>query len=217
MFRRPLRACCPAGPQTSELYGKFTWKLDKFGECGKRELRSNVFEVGSFKWCAATVLLLHCCLAAAVNGAAWPLLLQLWMAVVLLPVPLLQVQSTCCCWHLHGCFHAVVSAGPASIFLPLLLPLLLRTRQLHGPGTLLLLLVLLPALFPMLRRSYMLLLSRPARPHASSNAAGTCWSTRTAAMWPTTSACSCVWRIMTSCCRGGATLRRCGPRHGCAG
>jgi len=48
----PAPACtCPAGPQTSELYGKFTWKLDKFGESGKRELRSNVFEVGTFKWC----------------------------------------------------------------------------------------------------------------------------------------------------------------------
>ena len=40
----------PAGPQTSELYGKFTWKLERFGDSGKRELRSNVFEVGSFKW-----------------------------------------------------------------------------------------------------------------------------------------------------------------------
>lgn len=45
-----MRCCRPAGPQTSSLYGKFTWKLDRFGDSGKRELRSNVFEVGSFKW-----------------------------------------------------------------------------------------------------------------------------------------------------------------------
>jgi hypothetical protein len=50
-----------AGPPTCELYGKFTWQLDKFGESGKRELRSNVFEVGSFKWCAAA---LRCALHA---------------------------------------------------------------------------------------------------------------------------------------------------------
>lgn len=49
----PLR---PAGPQTNELYGKFTWRLDRFGDGGKRELRSNVFEVGSFKWCASPVV-----------------------------------------------------------------------------------------------------------------------------------------------------------------
>jgi hypothetical protein len=43
----------PAGLQTCELYGKFTWRLEKFGESGKRELRSNVFEVGGYKWCAS--------------------------------------------------------------------------------------------------------------------------------------------------------------------
>ena len=47
-------ACC-AGVHTCELYGKFTWKLEKFGESGKRELRSNVFEVGGFKWCVPAV------------------------------------------------------------------------------------------------------------------------------------------------------------------
>ena len=57
--RAHARACVApiadvgAGPQTCELYGKFTWEVDKFGETGgKRELRSNVFEVGTFKWCA---------------------------------------------------------------------------------------------------------------------------------------------------------------------
>jgi len=38
------------GPKPSELYGKFTWKIDNFSEIGKRELRSTIFEVGSYKW-----------------------------------------------------------------------------------------------------------------------------------------------------------------------
>eukprot|EP00850_Spirogloea_muscicola_P015436 SM000118S25579 [mRNA] locus=s118:80233:87490:+ [translate_table: standard] len=38
------------GPKPSELYGKFTWKIEKFSEINKRELRSNVFEVGGYKW-----------------------------------------------------------------------------------------------------------------------------------------------------------------------
>lgn len=57
-----LRACClptppfnaRAGPQPSDLYGKFTWKIEKFSEISKRELRSTVFEVGSYKWCVCT-------------------------------------------------------------------------------------------------------------------------------------------------------------------
>lgn len=65
--RSTLRACfrlrrgdvfaCPclsphyiAGPSTHYLYGQFTWQLDKFSASGKRELRSDVFQVGSFKW-----------------------------------------------------------------------------------------------------------------------------------------------------------------------
>jgi hypothetical protein len=43
-----LRA--PAGPKPHELYGKFTWKIENFSEISKRELRSNVFDVGSYKW-----------------------------------------------------------------------------------------------------------------------------------------------------------------------
>ncbi|XP_033513008.1 TNF receptor-associated factor homolog 1b-like isoform X1 [Nicotiana tomentosiformis] len=39
-----------AGPKPSELYGKYTWKIDKFSQINKRELRSNAFEVGGFKW-----------------------------------------------------------------------------------------------------------------------------------------------------------------------
>ncbi|KZV57361.1 hypothetical protein F511_27372 [Dorcoceras hygrometricum] len=38
------------GPKPSELYGKYTWKIDKFSQITKRELRSNAFEVGSYKW-----------------------------------------------------------------------------------------------------------------------------------------------------------------------
>ena len=55
--QRPADADAPcrrrrAGPQPSELYGKFTWRIEKFSEVSKRELRSNTFEVGTYKWCA---------------------------------------------------------------------------------------------------------------------------------------------------------------------
>lgn len=40
-----------AGPKPHELYGKFTWKIENFSEISKRELRSNVFDVGNYKWC----------------------------------------------------------------------------------------------------------------------------------------------------------------------
>lgn len=39
-----------AGPKPSELYGKFTWKIENFSQINKRELRSNAFEVGGYKW-----------------------------------------------------------------------------------------------------------------------------------------------------------------------
>ncbi|KAG9143081.1 hypothetical protein Leryth_006331, partial [Lithospermum erythrorhizon] len=38
------------GPKPSELYGKYTWKIDKFSQINKRELRSNAFDVGGYKW-----------------------------------------------------------------------------------------------------------------------------------------------------------------------
>ncbi|XXG77664.1 hypothetical protein AAC387_Pa08g1773 [Persea americana] len=38
------------GAKPSELYGKFTWKIEQFPQITKRELRSNAFEVGSYKW-----------------------------------------------------------------------------------------------------------------------------------------------------------------------
>jgi hypothetical protein len=40
-------------PGARRRAGRFTWKIDTFSEISKRELRSNVFEVGSYKWCAA--------------------------------------------------------------------------------------------------------------------------------------------------------------------
>ncbi|XP_068649662.1 TNF receptor-associated factor homolog 1b-like isoform X2 [Aristolochia californica] len=38
------------GPKPSDLYGKFTWKIENFSQISKRELRSNAFEVGGYKW-----------------------------------------------------------------------------------------------------------------------------------------------------------------------
>ncbi|GAV71203.1 MATH domain-containing protein [Cephalotus follicularis] len=34
----------------SELYSKYTWKIDNFSQINKRELKSNTFEVGGYKW-----------------------------------------------------------------------------------------------------------------------------------------------------------------------
>lgn len=34
----------------SDLYGKFTWKISKFSQIKKREVRSSTFEVGGYKW-----------------------------------------------------------------------------------------------------------------------------------------------------------------------
>ncbi|KAL4643426.1 hypothetical protein ACB092_02G091400 [Castanea dentata] len=38
------------GPKPSELYGKYTWRVEKFSELKKRDLSSNQFEVGGHKW-----------------------------------------------------------------------------------------------------------------------------------------------------------------------
>ncbi|KAI5084590.1 hypothetical protein GOP47_0000759 [Adiantum capillus-veneris] len=38
------------GTRPSDLYGKFTWKIENFSQISKRELRSNMFEVGGYKW-----------------------------------------------------------------------------------------------------------------------------------------------------------------------
>ncbi|XP_078180840.1 uncharacterized protein LOC144574689 isoform X2 [Carex rostrata] len=38
------------GPKPSELYGRHTWKIEKFQTIKKRELRGDMFDVGGFKW-----------------------------------------------------------------------------------------------------------------------------------------------------------------------
>lgn len=40
----------PVGAKPSELYEKFTWKIEQFPQINKRELRSKAFEVGGYKW-----------------------------------------------------------------------------------------------------------------------------------------------------------------------
>ncbi|KAL6548326.1 hypothetical protein OROGR_008747 [Orobanche gracilis] len=37
------------GPKRAELFGKYTWKIEKFSQINKRELRSNAFEIGGCK------------------------------------------------------------------------------------------------------------------------------------------------------------------------
>ncbi|PIA45285.1 hypothetical protein AQUCO_01700669v1 [Aquilegia coerulea] len=39
-----------SGKKPSELFGKFTWRIENFSQVNKRELRSNAFEVGGYKW-----------------------------------------------------------------------------------------------------------------------------------------------------------------------
>lgn len=39
-----------AGPKPSELFGKHTWKIEKFSQINKRELRDTPFDVGGYKW-----------------------------------------------------------------------------------------------------------------------------------------------------------------------
>ncbi|KAF8111690.1 hypothetical protein N665_0073s0048 [Sinapis alba] len=38
------------GLKPSQLFGKHTWKIPKFSEINKRELRSSVFDAGGYKW-----------------------------------------------------------------------------------------------------------------------------------------------------------------------
>ncbi|OEL35590.1 MATH domain-containing protein [Dichanthelium oligosanthes] len=39
------------GPRPSELYGTFTWTIYNFSQIDDKELRSNSFDVGGYKWC----------------------------------------------------------------------------------------------------------------------------------------------------------------------
>jgi len=51
-----------AGPKPSDLYGKFTWKIERFSQISKRELRSNAFEVGAYKWYETYTCLVSACI-----------------------------------------------------------------------------------------------------------------------------------------------------------
>jgi hypothetical protein len=50
LFGVPIYQWTHAGPCPSSLYGKFTWKLEGFSDVSKRELRSQTFDVGGYKW-----------------------------------------------------------------------------------------------------------------------------------------------------------------------
>ncbi len=50
--RAHTRQILCAGTKPAELYGKITWKIDKFSQISKRELRSDTFDAGNYKWCA---------------------------------------------------------------------------------------------------------------------------------------------------------------------
>lgn len=39
-----------SGPKPSDLYVKHTWKIEKFSQISKRELKSDAFEIGGYKW-----------------------------------------------------------------------------------------------------------------------------------------------------------------------
>ena len=41
---------CPAGDHPSSLYGKYTWRVPKFSDTSKRELRSKSFTVGDYRF-----------------------------------------------------------------------------------------------------------------------------------------------------------------------
>jgi len=45
------------GSKHSELYGKHTWKIEKYSEISKPELRSDVFDAGGYKWYVTFALL----------------------------------------------------------------------------------------------------------------------------------------------------------------
>ncbi|XP_047334081.1 TNF receptor-associated factor homolog 1b-like isoform X2 [Impatiens glandulifera] len=38
------------GLKASDLYGKFTWKIENFSQINKRDLRSRVFQIGGYEW-----------------------------------------------------------------------------------------------------------------------------------------------------------------------
>jgi hypothetical protein len=88
------------GPRPSELYGKFTWRIDNFSQINKRELRSNSFDVGGFKWYGLIVinctlsfldfLVPQTCFYCDVSGLLTCLLFVIWP---LLPLYLKESHS----------------------------------------------------------------------------------------------------------------------------
>jgi hypothetical protein len=38
------------GPKPSELYGRHTWKIENFSKEKKREMKSEPFDAGGYKW-----------------------------------------------------------------------------------------------------------------------------------------------------------------------
>jgi hypothetical protein len=38
------------GPKPSELFGRYTWRIENFSKEKKREMKSEPFEAGGFKW-----------------------------------------------------------------------------------------------------------------------------------------------------------------------
>jgi hypothetical protein len=81
------------GPRPSELYGKFTWRIDNFSQINRSELRSNSFDVGGYKWYCLFVcinwthhllfifFLLPACFYYVVSGLLTCLLGVIWLLV----------------------------------------------------------------------------------------------------------------------------------------
>lgn len=61
----PTAAVETAAKKPQELFGKFTWKIDNFSDISKRELRSNQFDVGEYKWCVSRSFAARACAQAA--------------------------------------------------------------------------------------------------------------------------------------------------------
>ena len=42
--------CMISGPRPSDLFGRYTWKIENFSKEKKREMKSEPFEAGGYKW-----------------------------------------------------------------------------------------------------------------------------------------------------------------------
>ena len=103
-----LMGCLCAGPKPAELYGKFTWKIENFSEISKRELRSTVFEVGSYKWCAPARQRMapRAALPALLRLSARVSISQLSASTTLSQLCLLAAAASAACspWQRRVCF-----------------------------------------------------------------------------------------------------------------